>query len=73
MWKEIHDKAKMRAISSSVLPSTCRGWIEFEQKIPCENRKGGAGETTQQLRALTALLDVLSSIPSNPMVTQNHL
>jgi hypothetical protein len=33
----------------------------------------GAGEGAQQLRALTALLEVLSSIPSNYMVAHNHL
>ena len=33
----------------------------------------GTEETTQQLRALTALLEVLSLIPSNHMVTQNPL
>jgi hypothetical protein len=33
----------------------------------------GAGEVTQQLRALTALPEVLSSIPSKHMVTHNHL
>jgi len=33
----------------------------------------GAGEMAQQLRALTALLEVLSSIPSNHMVAHNHL
>ncbi|EDM02303.1 rCG37082 [Rattus norvegicus] len=32
-----------------------------------------AGEMTQQLRALTALPDVLSSILSNHMSTHNHL
>jgi len=32
-----------------------------------------AGETAQQLRALTALLEVPSSIPSNHMVAHNHL
>jgi hypothetical protein len=32
-----------------------------------------AGEMAQQLRALSALLEVLSSIPSNHMVAQNHL
>jgi hypothetical protein len=30
-------------------------------------------EMAQQLRALTALSEVLSSIPSNHMVTHNHL
>jgi hypothetical protein len=33
----------------------------------------GAGESTQQLRALTALPEVLSSIPRNHMVAHNHL
>jgi hypothetical protein len=33
----------------------------------------GAGEMALQLRALTALPKVLSSIPSNHMVAHNHL
>jgi hypothetical protein len=33
----------------------------------------GAGEMVQRLRALTALLKVLSSIPSSHMVAHNHL
>jgi hypothetical protein len=33
----------------------------------------GNGEMAQWLRELTALLDVLSSIPSNHMVAHNHL
>jgi hypothetical protein len=33
----------------------------------------GAGEIAQQLRALTAFPEVLSSIPSNHMVVHNHL
>ena len=32
-----------------------------------------AGEMAQWLRAQTELLEVLSSIPSNHMVTLNHL
>jgi hypothetical protein len=32
-----------------------------------------SGEMAQQLRALTALPEVLSSIPSNHMVAHNHL
>ena len=36
--------------------------------LPC-----GAGEVAQWLRALTALPEVLSSIPSNHMVAHNHL
>jgi hypothetical protein len=33
----------------------------------------GTGEMAQQLRALTALQEVLSSNPSNHMVAHNHL
>jgi hypothetical protein len=33
----------------------------------------GAGEMAQQLRALAVLPEVLGSIPSNHMVTHNHL
>jgi hypothetical protein len=38
-----------------------------------KNVKFGAGEMAQWLRALTALPEVLSSIPSNHMVAHNHL
>ena len=38
-----------------------------------QNRNLRAGEMAQQLRALTTLLEVLSSIPSNHMVAYNHL
>jgi hypothetical protein len=37
-----------------------------------KNKKRGAGEMTQWLRALTALPKVLSSIPSNHMA-HNHM
>jgi hypothetical protein len=33
----------------------------------------GAGEMAQRLRALTALPEGLSSVPSNHMVAHNHL
>ena len=35
--------------------------------------RGGAGEMALRIRALTALPEVLSSIPSNHMVAHNHL
>jgi hypothetical protein len=38
-----------------------------------EGAESGAGEMAQLLRALTALPEVLSSIPSNHMVAHNHL
>jgi hypothetical protein len=40
----------------------------FKHKIS----RPGAGEMAQWLRALTTLLKVLSSNPSNHMVTHNH-
>ena len=38
-----------------------------------KNQELGAGEMAQRLRALTALPEVLSSIPSNHMVAHSHL
>ena len=38
-----------------------------------KNRNKRASEMTQQLRALTALPEVLCSIPSNHMVAHNNL
>jgi hypothetical protein len=38
-----------------------------------EGRIMGAGKMAQWLRELTALPEVLSSIPSNHMVVHNHL
>ena len=40
---------------------------------PLKNLINRAGEMDQQLRALTALPEVPSSIPSNHMVAHNHL
>jgi hypothetical protein len=47
----------------------------MEVKGPGENKISTeeAGEMAQQLRALTALPEVLSSIPINHMVGHNHL
>jgi hypothetical protein len=41
--------------------------------IPLKTFRGGAAEMAKQLRALTSLPEVLSSIPSNHMVAHNHL
>jgi hypothetical protein len=43
-----------------------------EKKIS-NNNKGRAGEMAQRLKAVTALPDILSSIPSNHMVAHKHL
>jgi hypothetical protein len=42
--------------------------IKYKRQI--KKNKPGAGEMGQWLRALTALPEVLSSIPSNHMVSQ---
>jgi hypothetical protein len=47
--------------------------IIINKPLKKEKRKGGAGEMAQRLRALTALPEVLSSIPDNHMVAHNHL
>ena len=45
-----------------------------DPKIFClKIRLWGAGEMAQQLRALSALPEILSSIPSNCTVGHNHL
>ena len=38
-----------------------------------KSKMSGAGEMAQQVRALTALTEVLNSIPTNHMVAHNHL
>jgi hypothetical protein len=43
------------------------------ETLAFENANTGAGEMAQRLRALTALPEVLSSIPSNHMVAHNLL
>jgi hypothetical protein len=42
-------------------------------KPPVSKMYSRAGEMAQSVRALTALQEVLSSIPSNNMVAHNHL
>jgi hypothetical protein len=49
----------------TLLLSVTKYWQEANYKR--------AGEVAQQLRALTVLPEVLSSIPSNHMVAHNHL
>jgi len=47
---------------------------EFEARQALQKKKKlGAGEMAQWLRALSALPEVMSSIPSNHMVAHNHL
>jgi hypothetical protein len=49
-------------------PSTTKQTKKKKKKI-----SKGAGDMAQQLRALTVLPEVLSSIPSNHMVAHSHL
>jgi len=64
----------------SLTPLTLLPWLGSEvppYSLLCsaiaKNTFKGAGEMAQRLRALTALPEVLSSIPSNHMVAHNHL
>jgi hypothetical protein len=50
------------------LTTNARQKIDFLKNSPFR-----AGERAQQLRALTALPEVLSSIPSNHVVAHSHL
>jgi hypothetical protein len=56
-----------------------RTWItvlckpEFKSPASIEKLGRGVEEMAQRLSALTALPKALSSIPSNHMVTHNHL
>jgi hypothetical protein len=45
----------------------------IQRNLLFKKKRGGVGEMAQQLRALTALPEVLSSIPSNHMVAHSHL
>jgi hypothetical protein len=54
------------------LPQVLRGRGYLVKHVP-QNHFGQAGEMAQRLRALTALPEVLSSVPSNHMVAHNHL
>jgi hypothetical protein len=47
--------------------------LHNQQTLTIKKLPGVAGEMAQLLRALTALPEVMSSIPSNYMVAQNHL
>jgi hypothetical protein len=49
----------------------CPSKAQFNETDFLKKPKVGAGEMAQWLRALTALQDVLSSIPSNHMVAHN--
>jgi hypothetical protein len=47
--------------------------IQMTSFMNFKNIVRGAGEMAQRLRALTALQEVLSSIPNNHMMAHNHL
>ena len=53
---------------------TTQAWrVEFRSQCPQKSWWLWAGKIAQQVRALTALSKVLSSIPSNYMMAHNHL
>ena len=63
---EVNDNIGFRASSLLPVPG---GWV----KESCKMVPGGAGEMIQKVKALTVLLEVLSSNPSNHLVVHNHL
>jgi hypothetical protein len=69
----IHDYS----VSAEAKTSWRRHWASQLPNLafpnPYETGNVGAGQMAQWLRALTALPEVLSSIPSNHMVVHNHL
>ena len=70
-----HLKKKDRSLRDYV-PSKRVNWlhgiIARWSETLAQELAPGAGEMAQRLRALTALPEVLSSIPSNHMVAHNH-
>jgi hypothetical protein len=47
--------------------------LKSSRKLKKQKTKTGLEKMAQRLRALTALPEVLSSVPSNHMVAHNHL
>jgi hypothetical protein len=60
---------RFSGVHYAILSTPKNNYETFQNEIRCY----WAGEMAQQLRALTALPEVLSSIPSNHMVAHNHL
>ena len=63
--KKAHGK-KLRVVGTFPIIAALRKWRQ-------QDPEGQAGEMAQRLRVLTALPEVLSSIPSNDLVAYNHL
>jgi len=78
VWRPEIDVAGLQSGFQDKQSYTERPYLN-KTKEKCFNKnvnrkeKKGAGEMAQWLRALTALPEVLSSIPSNHMVAHNHL
>jgi hypothetical protein len=77
-----HPNLGKYATCPTVLHRPENGWREDLTLITAVKEEGnwvyskdgwGAGEMAQWLRALTALLKILGSNPSNHMVAHNHL
>jgi hypothetical protein len=56
----------------SSMKGNCDKFLIRQYKVIFKKSFSGAGEMAQRLRALTVLLKVLSSNPSNHMVTHSH-
>ena len=69
-----HSRASKQSVTIPVLAllkATMSSWHSLWKGAP--EQKTRAGEMAQWLRALTVLLEVLSSNPSNHLVAHNHL
>jgi hypothetical protein len=68
----LHGHPKLHRESEASQGST-RPYLKSESQTENRKERTRAREVAQRLRALTALPEVLSSIPSNHMVAHNHL
>jgi hypothetical protein len=73
-WISEFEASLVYRMSSRTAGAIQRNPVSKNKTKPKPNKKNyRAEEMTQWLRALTALPEVLSSIPSNHVVTHNHL
>ena len=56
-----------------IIINILRLFFNVSEYFACVNVNAGSGEMAHWLRALTALLEVLSSNPSNHVVAHNYL
>jgi hypothetical protein len=73
-WISEFEASLVYKVSSRTARATERNPVSKKKtNKQTKTTKKGAGEMDQRLRTLTALPEVLSSIPSNYLVAHNHL